>query len=84
VKTLRSNSARNARIGFAFLAAVVLVAAVPGEAAAKHWRHVARHHGTHKHLQDAQASVLPETTHLGSMRYYGGPKSPVWRAPVEN
>ena len=23
-------------------------------------------------------------THLGPMRYYGGPKSPMWRAPAEN
>jgi hypothetical protein len=30
------------------------------------------------------ALVSSEQAKLGSMRYYGGPKSPMWRAPVEN
>ena len=28
--------------------------------------------------------VAQAPIHLGPMRYYGGPKSPMWRAPVEN
>ena len=33
----------------------------------------------------AAPSVSPEhQPGLGPMRYYGGPKSPIWRAPAEN
>jgi hypothetical protein len=48
-------------------------------------------HGHHRHVHARR--VLPVATaqfaaqapiHLGPMRYYGGPKSPMWRAPVEN
>jgi hypothetical protein len=28
--------------------------------------------------------VLQQPVRLGPMRYYGGPKSPMWRGPVEN
>jgi hypothetical protein len=84
MKTRRSSSATKTRIGFAFLAAVIAATAMPGEAWAKHWKHVARHHCTRKQLQDAQASIVRQPTRLGPMRYYGGPKSPMWRAPAEN
>jgi len=51
---------------------------VSGEAAAKHLKH--RHHQIVSfQVQNAQAS-LGESSHLGAMRYYGGPKSPMWRA----
>ena len=32
----------------------------------------------------AQTAVTSEQARPGPMRYYGGPKSPMWRAPVEN
>ena len=69
-----------ARIGIVVLAVAGVTASVTGEAAARHHRHVAhRHHPLSPAAQDAQAS-LPESSHLGVMRYYGGPKSPMWRS----
>ena len=64
------------RTSFAFLAAAMLVAAMPGEAAAGHIRHIA-HHGLHKQPRVQTASDTG--SNLGAMRYYGGPKSPMWR-----
>jgi len=33
----------------------------------------------------AAEELLPQQhARLGPMRYYGGPKSPMWRGPVEN
>ncbi|HLG81352.1 MAG TPA: hypothetical protein VKY22_10065 [Bradyrhizobium sp.] len=70
-----------ARIGLVLMASVLAVAISPGEAAAGHVRHL-RHHRHHQiscgQVQATQAS-LTEGAHLGAMRYYGGPKSPMWR-----
>jgi hypothetical protein len=52
---------------------------VPDEAAAKRSRHIAHHHVWSKQTKNARAAMPPQTTSLGSMRYYGGPKSPMWR-----
>jgi hypothetical protein len=71
------------RIGVTLLAVALMVVVAPAEAAAKHWRHVARHHHVCRPVQFARP-VVPPTASLGPMRYYGGPKSPMWRAPVEN
>lgn len=69
-----------AQIGISVFAAAIVVAGVTGEAAARHHRHVAHHRQPLSvQAQDAQAS-LNETSHLGVMRYYGGPKSPMWRS----
>jgi hypothetical protein len=67
-----------ARIGFVVFAAGVS-GMVAGEAAAKHRRHVVHHHGLSKQTVNARAAVLPQSTSTGMMRYYGGPKSPMWR-----
>ncbi len=62
------------------LAAVVIVVGTSGEAtAAKHRKHFARHCSAYCHVHVATAPSAPQR---GPMRYYGGPKSPMWRAPV--
>lgn len=67
-----------ASIGCALIATAVVVAGVPGEAAAKHIKHVAHHHNWSVRVRNAQA-FASEPMQLGQMRYYGGPKSPMWR-----
>jgi hypothetical protein len=64
-----SVNARNALVGLA--ATMVLTAGFCGEAVAKH---VVRH-PLEKTIQTAS---IHETTRPASMRYYGGPKSPMW------
>jgi hypothetical protein len=66
---------RALRTGIALLAVAIVVAATAGDALAKHRRHLARHHCACHH---AQAVAAPQPG-LGQMRYYGGPKSPMWR-----
>jgi hypothetical protein len=67
--------AGNARMGLMGLAAtVVLTVGFCGEAVAKHSGHVARHPLEKVIL----AASIHETTRPVSMRYYGGPKSPMW------
>jgi hypothetical protein len=68
-------NAGNARMGLVGLAAaVVLTVGFCGEAVAKHSGHVARH-PLEKNVQTAS---IHETTRPAGMRYYGGPKSPMW------
>ena len=62
----------------ASLAAVTMIAATPGKAAAKHRTHLAHHHCMCRLAQGAEVAA-PAASHLGPMRYYGGPKSPMWR-----
>ena len=69
---------RNSRqIAFACLAGALLVGATAGTASAKHFKHVA-HHRAHRHVEAVQ-TASDTTSNLGAMRYYGGPKSPMWR-----
>jgi hypothetical protein len=43
------------------------------------------HAGAHGHkLAQPLYVVSSQPIRIGPMRYYGGPKSPMWRAPVEN
>jgi hypothetical protein len=63
-------------------AAIVLGTSVEA-AAAKHRKYFARHHCACHVLHVAQVAA-PTAPRVGPMRYYGGPKSPMWRAPVEN
>jgi hypothetical protein len=79
LNTVRGRLIGIARIGFVVFAAGVMIVMVAGEAAAKHRRHVVHHHGLSKQTVNAQAAVLPQSTSTGMMRYYGGPKSPMWR-----
>jgi hypothetical protein len=69
-------NAGNVRIGFVGLAvAVALTAGFSGEAAAQHGRHAVLR--THGHGQMIQTASVQETARP-VMRYYGGPKSPMW------
>jgi hypothetical protein len=71
----------SARIGVATLV-VVLTTAISGDAAAKtHKRHL---HARSVVYESRAQLVSQAPTRLGPMRYYGGPKSPMWRGPVEN
>jgi hypothetical protein len=76
---VRVRSTGIAKIGLAMLAAAAMSLMVPGEAAAKRSRHIAHHHVLSKQTKNAWVAMPPQTTRLGSMRYYGGPKSPMWR-----
>jgi hypothetical protein len=68
-------NAGNARIGFVGVAVTVaLTAGFSGDAAAKHRSHAA----LNAQAQDIRAASVQETARPASMRYYGGPKSPMW------
>jgi hypothetical protein len=65
------------------LLAVMIIAITPGEAAAKHRKRLTHHRCTSQLARIAEVAA-PRAPRLGPMRYYGGPKSPMWRAPAEN
>jgi hypothetical protein len=74
---------RVTKAGFFVLVAVIQSACICGGAVAKvdkvhlHVRYMAlKGHGSEP--------ARIEQARLGPMRYYGGPKSPMWRGPVEN
>jgi hypothetical protein len=70
-------SARSVRIGFVTLVAAILTVAICGDAAAKAHRHA------HRAVLESHAQLVsPQPTQPGPMRYYGGPKSPMWRGPA--
>jgi hypothetical protein len=68
------------RTGLVVLAAIATVA-VPIDASATRHKHVSHRHLPVSHPENAWASTAPETSSpsLAPMRYYGGPKSPMWR-----
>jgi hypothetical protein len=72
----------SARIGAATLVAIVLAIGICGDAAATTHK---RHWHAHSSSYESRAQLVSQQpTRLGPMRYYGGPKSPMWRGPVEN
>jgi hypothetical protein len=75
-------SSKNVRSGFVALMATMLTAGISGDAIAKvHKKHLYAHH----FVSESQAQLVPQQpARLGATRYYGGPKSPMWRGPVEN
>jgi hypothetical protein len=74
--------ARSARIGSVALAVMSLTAAFCGDAFAKvHERHL---HARNSNYQSRAQLVPQQPTQPEPMRYYGGPKSPMWRGPVGN
>ncbi len=64
------------------LASAVMIVTTSGDAAAKHRGHIV-HHRCGCHVVRLAQVVPPRAPSLGAMRYYGGPKSPMWRAPTE-
>jgi len=82
-------SALSRRIGFVALAITVLTAAIYGDAfanAGKRHRHALgpATESRERESTDGGQLVSQQATRHGPMRYYGGPKSPMWRGPVEN
>jgi hypothetical protein len=73
---------RGARIGFVTVIATILIVGICGDATARtHIRHLqARSVMFESHAQ----LVSQPPARLGAMRYYGGPKSPMWRGSAEN
>jgi hypothetical protein len=76
---------RGARIGVAAVIATILVVGICGEAAARTHRTHIRHLQARSFLLESRAQLVPQPqARPGAMRYYGGPKSPMWRGPAEN
>lgn len=75
-------TARSARLGFVTLIATILTAGICGDALAK--AHKGRLHARSSIYESRAQLVSEQPARLGPMRYYGGPKSPMWRGPVEN
>jgi hypothetical protein len=65
------------RIAMIALAAMVAVVATSDEADARQRRRLAH---CRPHSLAAVRIAAPVAPTLGPMRYYGGPKSPMWRA----
>jgi hypothetical protein len=77
--------ARIARSGFVVVLGAILAVTTSGEAAAKHRKGHLHYATVHHSIAGSHAQLLPQQlARLGAMRYYGGPKSPMWRGPVEN
>ena len=82
------------RIGIVALVVVMMTAGLYSDALARHRKkrlHVRSHTlESRERVADKkpwfveQRFVEQQPLRLGPMRYYGGPKSPMWRAPAEN
>jgi hypothetical protein len=70
---------RSKRIGFFVLIATVQLACIGGDAVAQTGKVRDRNLAS-----NARAGEPVKSAGLASMRYYGGPKSPMWRGPVQN
>jgi hypothetical protein len=76
---------RVARLGIVIVVGAILAIATSGEAAAKHRKGRLHYAHVHHSIGRSHAQPLPQQpVRLGAMRYYGGPKSPMWRGPVES
>jgi vancomycin permeability regulator SanA len=78
-------SAGNARTVFVILTATILTVGLCGDAVAKHGKRYlhARSFVSKRVVKNVQL-VSQQPVRLGPMRYYGGPKSQMWRGPVAN
>ena len=78
-------NAGSVRTGFLTLAAaMILTAGFAGETAARHRVNTAHFRGLNARAQYVQSVPVQGNAGPAVMRYYGGPKSPMWRGPVEN
>jgi hypothetical protein len=66
---------RKILVGFVILVATILTAGIHGDASANEAKRRALENGTAERLRLASSQIA----RLGPMRYYGGPKSPMWR-----
>jgi hypothetical protein len=80
---------RVARVGGAILIGIILAVGSGSDAFAKAGK---RHSHYCGHVSEGRARLSGKPVRLarqqpalpGPMRYYGGPKSPMWRGPVDN
>jgi hypothetical protein len=81
IETMSNINARRARMGFLTLAAAMIVTVgLAGDAAARHRIHTAHFHRLNNaRAQYVQSAPVQENAGPAVMRYYGGPKSPMWR-----
>jgi hypothetical protein len=70
---------RTVRVGYCALLATILIAGVCGDALAKTDKVRPQTRSPATEMVSTQ-----QEARLGPMRYYGGPKSPMWRGPAEN
>jgi hypothetical protein len=85
-------TADRTRTGLFVLVAMVLTAAICDDAVAKTGkRRLHAHHPVESRRMESPGveglggePAKNEQARLGPMRYYGGPKSPMWRGPAEN
>jgi hypothetical protein len=70
---------KSKRIGFLALIATVQIACIGGDAFAQTDKVRDRNPAA-----NARAAEPVKSAGLGPMRYYGGPKSPMWRGPAQN
>jgi hypothetical protein len=76
---------RGARVGFVTVIATILVVGICGDAAARTHRTHVRHLQARNVMFESRAQLVPQPpAPLSAMRYYGGPKSPMWHGPAEN
>jgi hypothetical protein len=77
-RVLGSDVVQLIRLGSFALLAAILAAWISGEALAKA---AVRLHHAQRSLYDAHATLPASGEQPSPMRYYGGPKSPMWRGP---
>jgi hypothetical protein len=75
-------NAKITRTGLAFLAITILTAGMCSDAVAKAGK--GRWHARNSNYQSRAQLVPQQPAQRETTRYYGGPKSPMWRGPVQN
>jgi hypothetical protein len=70
------------RVATGLLVGLMLTAGAVSPVQARH----ANHSNRHVHRAKAAPTLFVDASPVnhGPMRYYGGPKSPMWRGPAEN
>jgi hypothetical protein len=75
---------RSKRIGFLVLIATMQIACFGGDAFAQTDKVRDRNLASNARAGEPVKSAGLGPTGLGPIRYYGGPKSPMWRGPAQN
>jgi hypothetical protein len=77
--------AGSARIAFVIFTATILTVGSCGDVAAgQSKRYMLAHGFVSQHIAKTVQPVSQQPVRPGLMRYYGGPKSLMWRGPAEN
>ena len=79
-------TARSGRLGAIALLAMALACGISRKSVAEAGEHnsIQPRQATARGQQPAVTPSVPEHQAGPGMRYYGGPKSPMWRAPAVN